>query len=127
MIQTFEDPIKMPYGNPGFDWLCKNGAKIDNKGSCLCYIEVGSPRWEFGIYYNNIADWFVLSAWDSRDSLNPLHVWIFNKNDIVRGRKFWEREGFSIANTLKGLKEFKKSEVTDRLNKLKELYNMFKE
>ena len=20
MIQTFEDPIRMPYGNPGFDW-----------------------------------------------------------------------------------------------------------
>lgn len=69
----------------------------------------------------NIADWFTLSAWDNRDSLNPLHVMVFHRNDIIRGRKFWRREVFSITNIPKGLKEFEKYEVTNRLNKLKEL------
>lgn len=123
MIQTFEDPVKMHYGNPGFDWLCKNGEKIDNKGRCLQHAENQSERWIFHINHNNIADWFILSAWDNRDSLTPLHVWAFHKNDIVRGKKFWRRETFSISNTLEGLKEFEKYEITDRLDRLKKLYN----
>lgn len=125
MIQTFEDPIKMPYGNPGFDWKCKNGDKIDNKGRCLRYDKRPgrSSSWIFQIEYNNIADWFILSAWDDRDSLTPLHVWAFRKDDMVRGRKFWRREGFGVTNTPEALKELEKWEVTDRLDKLKELCN----
>lgn len=126
IIQTFEDPIRMPYGNPGFDWLCKKGEKVDSKAACISQYNGGS-RWEFPIRYNNIADWFILSAWDNRESLNPLHIWIFHKNDIVRGRKFWRRDSFSITNTPEKLKEFEKYEVTDRLDKLKELVNKLKE
>ena len=33
--------------------------------------------------YLHLADWFILSAWDNRDSLTPLHVWAFHKDDIV--------------------------------------------
>lgn len=121
MIQTFEDAVRMPYGNPGFDWTCKNGDKIDNKGVCLVYIQGRPPGWIFGIRWNNIADWFILSAWDSRDSLNPLHVWAFHKNDIMRGRKFWKRDTLTISNTPEGLKEFEEYEVANRLEKLKEL------
>jgi hypothetical protein len=106
MIQTFADPAKMPYGNPGFDWICKEGYKIDNKGACLtCSKKWDWCAYEFDIGYNSIADWFILSAWDNRDCLNPLHVWIFQKNDIVRGRKFCEFGNFSITNTPKKLKE----------------------
>jgi len=122
MIQTFEDAIKMPYGNPGYDWICKRGDKIDNKGRCLDYVE-GYPGWSYPIRYNNIADWFILSAWDDRDSLNPLHVWIFHKNDIVGERKFWRRDTLWVSNTQKGIKEFEKYEATYRLDKLKELCN----
>ena len=32
MIQTFEDSVRMPLNNPGFDWKCKSGDRIDNKG-----------------------------------------------------------------------------------------------
>ena len=129
MIQTFEDATRMPYGNPGFDWTCKNGDKIDNKGRCLTYDKRPgrSPKWIFQIDYNNIADWFILSAWDNRDALNPLHIWAFHKNDIVRGRKFWRREGFTITNIPEVLKELEKWEVTDRLYKLKELCNRNKD
>lgn len=119
VIQTFECTIKMPPNNPGFDWICKKGDNVDNKCRCLDYSNK-SPTWKFPIRYNNIAVWFILSAWDNRDGLNPFHVWVFHKNDIVRGRKFWRRETFSITNTPKALKELEKWEVTDRLDKLKE-------
>lgn len=122
MIQTFEGAIKMPPNNPGFDWMCKKGQKIDHKGACLRYWHK-SPRWQFNIRHNSVADWFILSAWDDRDSLSPLHVWAFHKNDMVRGRKFWRRTAFTITNTQKGLKELEKWEVTGRLDKLKELFD----
>lgn len=128
VMETFENPIKMHNGNPGFDWICKKGEKIDHKGACLTYIiDANWSGWVFGIEYNNIADWFILSAWDSRDSLVPLHVWIFHKNDIIRERKFWRRDSFSITDTPKKLKELEKWEVTNRLEKLKELCDKSKE
>ena len=124
MIQTFEEPIRMPYGNPGFDWTCKRGDKIDNKSRCISYSNKSNwTGWQFSIRWNNIADWFILSAWDNRDSLTPLHVWAFHKDDIIGERKFWRRETFSISNTPEKLKEFEKYEITNRLDKLKELCN----
>lgn len=132
MIQTFEDPIRMPPNNPGFDWKCKNEEKIDNKGA---RIKDGNTRWIFHIRYNNIADWFILSAWDNRCSLTPLYVWAFHRDDMVKYKvgggyilnKFWKRESFSIPNNPKGLKEFEKYEINRRLEKLKELCNRKKE
>ncbi len=126
MIRTFEGAIRMPYGNPGYDWTCKRGDKIDNKGVCC-----GNRRYAFGIKYNDKTDWFILSAWDNRDSLTPLYVWAFHKNDIVKYRigngyilkKFCDRETFTIPDNPEGLKEFEKYEVSDRLDKLKELCN----
>lgn len=132
MIQTFEGAIRMPNNNPGFDWTCKNGDKIDNKGVCLRYNTHNNwSGWRFSIRYNDIADWFILSAWDNRDSLQPLYVWAFHKNDMVKYRigrhnvlkKFCNRESIAIPNTPEGLKEFEKYEVTNRLIKLKELCN----
>lgn len=114
----------MPSNNPGFDWKCKNE---DNKGRCLTYRLGKSPDCQFDIRYNNIADWFILSAWDNRDSLNPLHVWIFHKNDIIRGREFWKRYSFTITITSERLKEFEEYEITDRLEKLKEIINRLKD
>ncbi len=115
-MKTFEDPIKMPTNNPGFDWKCKKGEKIDHKGACLTYSPRGSPKWMFHIEYNNIADWFILSAWDDIDSLIPLHIWLFHKNDMVRIGKgdntpkveFWKRKSIAIINTPKGIKRFEK-------------------
>ncbi len=121
VMKTFEDPTIMPTNNPGFDWICSNGKKIDHKGACILYIKGKLPIWIFKIRHNKMADYFILSAWDNRESLTPLHVWIFGKNDIVRGRKFCEFESFAIMDTPEKLKEFEKWEVSDRLEKLKEL------
>lgn len=123
VMKTFEDSIKIPSNNPGFDWICKKGQKIDHKGACLKYYPWQSPHWSFHIRHNKISDYFILSAWDDKDNLNPLHVWMFHKNDKVRGRKFCEFEEFVVTNTPEKLKELEKWEVTDRLGKLKEFCN----
>ena len=120
IMKTFEDPIKMPYGNPKYDWLCKAGKKIECKSRCLSN-HSECIGYGFDIDFNNVADYFLLSAWDNRDSLEPLYIWIFRRNDIVRGTPFWNRETFWITNKPEYLTLFSIYEVKDRLEKLKEL------
>ena len=122
--KTFEDPIMMQYGNKGFDWICKNGKKIQHQARCLRY---DRNQWTYNIFYNNIADYFILSAWDNREDLEPLYVWIYHKDDMIRighgtkKDKFWKRDTFTITNEYKYLSEFEEYEVKDRLEKLKDL------
>lgn len=122
--KTFEDPIMMPYGNKGFDWICKNGKKIQHEARCLRY---DKNQFTYNIHFNNITDYFILSAWDNREDLEPLYIWIYHKNDMIRighstkKDKFWKRNTFTITNEPKYLSEFEKYEVKDKLEKLKEL------
>ena len=125
IIKTFEDADKAPYGTIGYDWICNKGMKIECKARCLD----SNNTWDYPIgnrrnyNYNMVADYFIISAWDNRESLNPFHVWVFHRDDIVRGEPFWMRMSISISNSEKVLKKFKKFEVTNRLDKLKELCN----
>ncbi len=123
VIKTFEDPIKAPPNNPGFVWFCKNGKKIEHKAACLTFDKYGNSKWHFPIEYNNIADYFILSGWNNREDLEPMYIWIYYKDDIVRGRKFWRRDSFPIANKPKYLEKLKEYEIKDKLDKLKELCN----
>lgn len=41
--------------------------------------------------------------------------------------EFWRRKTFTLTNTPECLKEFEKYEITDRLDKLKELCNKLKD
>ncbi len=120
--ELFEDPIPMPINNPGFDWICKKGFKIGHKARCLeeC---TGSIRWIFDIKYNNMADYFILSGWKDRTSLKPMYVWMIDRNEIIRGRKFWRIERFNITYKQEYLLEFKKYELPDKLEKLKDICN----
>ena len=56
---VFKNVEQMPNGNPGFDFLCGQGYKIDVKCSCLWYRNIGTPRWGFKIRKNKIADYFL--------------------------------------------------------------------
>lgn len=114
---VFEEVKRMPPGNPGYDWLCKKGYKIQHKARCLD----GDNRFNFPIRFNNIADYFILTAWKDRESLEPMYIWIIHRDEIIRKRKFWRREGFAITNTPYHLQEFEKFEVKDKLEKLKVL------
>ena len=118
MIHRYPGAQKMCPNNPGFDYLW-NGIKIDCKGRCLQYYQEKTPYWIFPIKWNNIADKFILSGWDNRESLNPLYAWEFNKDDMVRYKvgkgfvmkKFRERDSIGITNNPKGLMQFEKFQV----------------
>ena len=76
IYRYFRDAIRMRNGNPGYDIVCNRGKLIDVKSACL------NTRggWYFTINHNMIADYFVLVAWDDRENLNILHVWLIPGN-----------------------------------------------
>lgn len=86
----FDNVVRMPITNPGYDFICKKGYKIDIKSACSYRVKPTHQRsWTFGIKKNTIADYFLCLAFDSRESLNPLHIWLFpggavNTRRIVR-------------------------------------------
>lgn len=111
MIHKYPGAKRMPYGTKGFDYLW-NGIKIDNKGGCIIYNR-DRARLDFYIGWNNVADKFIISGWDNRESLSPLFALEFDKNDLARYgigegyvlKKFWQRDHFSLSYP-EGLKQF---------------------
>lgn len=100
LSQFFDHIIRMPIGNPGYDFICGQGYKIDVKSSCLRHRKQGAPRWQFTIKENVLADYFLCLAFDSRESLRPMHVWLISKADLHN------RTGVSVTNTHAGLAKF---------------------
>lgn len=138
----FENVERMKYTNFGYDFICNNVSKefIDkypifkleaNKEYRIqvrtrCRRVYGKYiRWDFTVNYDN-ADYFILIAFDNREDLNIIHMWIFHKNDIVRGDKFWRRDSFTITDTPFKLDEFLDHELVNELVTLKELYKELK-
>ena len=79
---VFKNVEQMPTGNPGFDFICGKGYKIDVKCSCLRYRINGAPRWGFKIRNNKIADYFLCLAFDNREDLNPMFLWLIPGNEV---------------------------------------------
>ncbi len=108
MFQIFK---KMPHGNPGFDYICGKGYRLQVKARCL-----SDNYWNFTIFHNNTAD----------KNMNLLHLWLIHKDDIIRGYSFWKREGFTITNTPEKLEELKEYEIIDGLDTAIECCNTLK-
>ena len=104
-LSKFFDHIeRMPPGNHGFDFLCGRLFKIDAKCSCLHAQTNQNARWEFQIDKNQIADYFLCLAFDNRESLTPLHVW------VIPGNKINAIRHFTIANSIQSLSKWSKYE-----------------
>ena len=73
LSKIFKNVKLMPYGNPGYDFKCGKGFLVDVKSGC---IRKNYIAWTFHINKNIIADYFLCLAFDNRDNLNPLHVWL---------------------------------------------------
>ena len=74
LSHIFENVQRMPNGNPGYDFICGKGYKIDAKSSCS---QKGKYNpWKFSIDRNTIADYFLCLAFDNREDLNPVHIWM---------------------------------------------------
>lgn len=79
VLSKFFDHIeRMPYGNPGYDFICGRGFKIDVKSSCLRIFNTHkrTPAWHFGLDQNIVADYFLCLGFDNRENLEPCHVWL---------------------------------------------------
>lgn len=82
----FKDVQVMPMHNPGFDFVCNHGKKIDIKTGCMCLDHGKYPYWGFKIEYNKIADYFICVAFDNRTDLNPLYIWMIPGSDVNNQR-----------------------------------------
>lgn len=96
LSKYFDNVVRMPYGNPGYDYICSKGYKIDVKCSCLSHGNANFPlpsgRWTFAINRNNIADYFLCLGFDNRMDLNPMHIW------LVPGKLVSDKKQLRIGN-----------------------------
>ena len=79
LSRVFKNVQRMPYGNPGYDFICNKGKRIDVKSSCKSKTR---NNWIFTIRHNTIADYFLCLAFDNREDLNPLYVWLLPGNKL---------------------------------------------
>lgn len=121
LSKIFQNVQRMPHGNPGYDFICNKGYKIDVK--CVCLGKTNNT-WCFNIYENKIADYFLLLAFMSREDLDkPIHLWLIKSDEVISTNKddikLNERVNLKIPNTPKILARFAKFEQTDKLEELK--------
>jgi hypothetical protein len=86
LSEFFDNIQRMPYGNPGYDFLCGKGYKIDVKSACRHnhFKEGWEDFWPFHIRQNKIADYFLCLGFDNLTSLNPEHVWLIPGHVVNR-------------------------------------------
>lgn len=78
LSKVFKSVERMPIHNPGYDFICNKGKKIDVKASCLNK----DKRWKFKIQCNQVADFFLMIAFSDRYRLTPKHVWLIPREDV---------------------------------------------
>lgn len=76
LSNVFKNVETMPLNYPGYDFICNHGKKIDVKSSCSRIRKNRSPQWAFNIWKNQSPDYFLCIAFDNRENLNPLHLWL---------------------------------------------------
>jgi hypothetical protein len=104
LATVFKNVERMAPQNPGFDFICNKGKKIDVKSSCTRTRKNRSAQWAFTIKKNTTPDFFLCIAFDDRENLNPLHMWLIPNYEINM------YNGVSISETtLSKWNEFKLS------------------
>jgi hypothetical protein len=102
LSKFFKNITRMPMNNIGYDYVCGKGFKIDVKCSCIIHGDV--DYWHFTINENQIADYFLCLAFDNREDLTPMHVW------LIPGHIVNTLKGFSISNRTRSLHKWSKYE-----------------
>jgi hypothetical protein len=82
LSKVFKGVEQMPYGHKGYDFICNQGKKIDVKSACTQTHDRKSDSRTFMIRKNKIADYFLCLAFDNREDLNPLHIWLISGHII---------------------------------------------
>lgn len=111
LSEFFDHIERMPYGNPGYDFICGKGFKIDVKSSCLRHGRKRAPCWNFRFGQNQVADYFLCIGFNNREELTPMHVWLI-PCDSVRGLT-----GISVSDLYKSLAKWSQYErPMDKIN-----------
>jgi len=106
LSKIFKNVKVFPYGHKFYDFIYNNGYMIDVKASCK---RKGRYKaWYFDIKHNKIANYFLCLAFDSRQSLNPKHIW------LIPGEKINHLGGLSISESK--LPKWEPYELTNKLN-----------
>jgi len=113
----FKKVEKLPYNNPGYDFICGQGYKIDVKASCLI-LSSNKTKWRFTINKNKTADYFLFMAFDNRDKLNPLHIWLLKSNEIIKEKEVKNYLIIDIKNNQSDIDYFLKYEQKEKLDKV---------
>ena len=126
LSKVFKDVKVMPSCNPGFDFICNKGKRIDVKSSCS---RKDSNRWSFKTRKNTTADFFLCLAFDNRKSLVPLHLWLIPSEDVKDKNSMsirestlskWDKYKLDISETLQCCDEMKKHYIRLDFNDFKE-------
>ena len=78
LSKVFKDVTRMRSNFPGYDFVCSRDKKIDVKSSCADK----DGGWHFNINKNTIADYFLCLAFDNRNDLNPIHMWLIFGEEV---------------------------------------------
>jgi hypothetical protein len=106
LSNVFKDVERMPMNNPGYDFICNRGKRIDVKSACMS----SRGSWYYKIACNKVADYFLFIAFDSREKLNPIHLWLVpghvinHKNSVGMYHTTlnkWDEYKLDIGRTLK--------------------------
>lgn len=92
LSKVFKEVKRMPPKNTGYDFICNKGMKVDVKSACE-RDRSGRKDWVFRIRKNKIADYFLCLAFDNREDLNPLHIW------MLPGRLVNKHTGIGISES----------------------------
>ena len=82
LSHVFKNVQRMPINNHGYDFICGHGYKIDVKAACRYHWKNKADSWSFHIDKNQVAEHFLLLAFDNREDLNPEHAWLIPSSDI---------------------------------------------
>lgn len=107
LSKVYKDVIKMRNGNPGYDFVCNKGHKIDVKSACA---RKDRNAWIFNIKKNRIADYFLCLAFDDRESLNPERIWLIPSNKVKH------LTGFQVTRSR--VDKFQEYELTDKIEQV---------
>lgn len=121
ILQLFEGSKKMKRNNPGYDIICPRGYKLDVKTSVLSRFNTLL----FKIDKNQIADYFILVAFDNVIDLKPINVWVLKSDDTLRDRFIKNIDHISIFNDPKSRKLLDKFSRIDKLEELKKVCEEF--
>ena len=108
--RLIEDIKIMPTYVQGFKIICIKGRMIRIINSIL---NVNS-QWIFNIGRDDMVDFFLLVARERtffKPQRPPIYMWLIDRNEIIRGKKSYDRDGLVIQNMHKELLYFLKNRI----------------